>query len=129
MTNAQDQDQTTPPPSRRLGRMRAAAKKRGLTVGFLYGLVRRGKVRAYRVGERLTMVDEQDIDDYLVSRPIDLSELTPYAAIRARSAKCAAARASKSVNAVASAANGASKQSKRASKARRTSSLGHGPSP
>lgn len=72
--------------------VRFVAERHDWTVPFVYHLIRTGKVKAYRQGEKITVVDVATADAYAVSRPLDLTEHKPIAAIKARAAKRAKAK-------------------------------------
>jgi len=92
MTN-DDRDTVPPPPF--LRSIRFVADRHDWTVPFVYHLIRSGQVKAYRQGEKITVVDVASADAYAVSRPLDLAEHVPVAAIKGRAAKRAAVKVAK----------------------------------
>ena len=73
--------------------VRFVAERHGWTIPFVYHLIKTGRVSAYRQGEKITVIDVVSADAYAVSRPLDLTEHVPVAAIKARAAKRAAVKA------------------------------------
>jgi len=80
-----DRDDGAPAPL--LRSVRFVAERHDWTVPFVYHLIKTGAVKAYRQGEKITVVDVATADAYAVSRPLDLTEHRPIAAIEARRAK------------------------------------------
>jgi hypothetical protein len=81
------------PPAPMLRSVRFVAERHDWTIPFIYHLIRTNQVKAYRQGEKITVVDVKSADDYATSRPLDLTEHKPIAAIQARAAKRAKAKA------------------------------------
>jgi hypothetical protein len=92
MTN---DDREVVPPAPLLRSVRFVAERHDWTIPFVYHLIKAGHVKAYRQGEKLTVVDVNSADAYAVSRPLDLTEHVPVAALRARAIKRAAAKAAR----------------------------------
>ncbi|HEY9247548.1 MAG TPA: hypothetical protein VIO38_00370 [Rariglobus sp.] len=88
-------DRDDGPPAPFLRSVRFVAERHGWTIPFVYHLIKTEQVAAYRQGEKITVVDVASADAYAVSRPLDLTEHVPVAAIKARAAKRVAARETK----------------------------------
>jgi hypothetical protein len=92
MTN---DDRDVVPSAPLLRSVRFVAERHDWTVPFVYHLIKTGQVKAYRQGEKITVVDVASADAYAVSRPLDLTEHVPVAAIKARATNRAAAKAAR----------------------------------